>query len=274
MICPKCGHERSDKDDPLIPDYECPSCGIVYAKYQQKIKQRSEEIISNIQKSRKTISEQLVTSEDEEKSHFAARLFDNRIIIGSAVFLIAIGIFAGQSIISNHRQKQAEIEKRTEEIRLARIKEAENNRIELEQRRKLQQTRAIEHQEQTRIAQERKTQIEWQQKQRLKAQREKECALSAECSFQSLSDPPYSQCQHAVERLAKYDFEWTDKGWFTYKFNRFVWNDTTTRSSIFAGGDHLKLQNGFGAWQNVIYLCEVDAKSGSIINVAVKPGRF
>jgi hypothetical protein len=33
VICPKCGHKRTDKDDPLIPDYKCPSCDIVYTKY-------------------------------------------------------------------------------------------------------------------------------------------------------------------------------------------------------------------------------------------------
>ncbi|MGR8932111.1 MAG: hypothetical protein ACU836_15880 [Gammaproteobacteria bacterium] len=32
-ICPKCGYQRSDKDDPSIPGYECPSCGIIYSKF-------------------------------------------------------------------------------------------------------------------------------------------------------------------------------------------------------------------------------------------------
>lgn len=29
--CPKCGYERSLSD--ASPDYECPSCGVIYAKY-------------------------------------------------------------------------------------------------------------------------------------------------------------------------------------------------------------------------------------------------
>ncbi len=33
MLCPKCRHPRTDQDDPLIPDYRCPACGIVYAKF-------------------------------------------------------------------------------------------------------------------------------------------------------------------------------------------------------------------------------------------------
>lgn len=30
--CPKCHHTRTTQDDPLIPDYQCPACGVVYAK--------------------------------------------------------------------------------------------------------------------------------------------------------------------------------------------------------------------------------------------------
>lgn len=33
IICPKCGHQRSAVDDPTIPDYQCPACGIIYAKF-------------------------------------------------------------------------------------------------------------------------------------------------------------------------------------------------------------------------------------------------
>ena len=33
MICPKCGHQRSEKDDSLVPDIQCPACGVFYAKF-------------------------------------------------------------------------------------------------------------------------------------------------------------------------------------------------------------------------------------------------
>ena len=32
ITCPKCHHTRTTQDDPLIPDYQCPACGVVYAK--------------------------------------------------------------------------------------------------------------------------------------------------------------------------------------------------------------------------------------------------
>ena len=34
MKCPKCAYERKPTDH--APDYECPSCGIIYAKYKPK----------------------------------------------------------------------------------------------------------------------------------------------------------------------------------------------------------------------------------------------
>jgi predicted nucleic acid-binding Zn-ribbon protein len=37
--CPKCGAERQQDD--MIPSYECPSCGIIYAKYEKKLNQQN-----------------------------------------------------------------------------------------------------------------------------------------------------------------------------------------------------------------------------------------
>lgn len=34
MKCPKCSYLRSDTDS-LVPDWQCPQCGIVYAKYRR-----------------------------------------------------------------------------------------------------------------------------------------------------------------------------------------------------------------------------------------------
>ncbi|HTT08573.1 MAG TPA: hypothetical protein VMH34_07265 [Gammaproteobacteria bacterium] len=33
--CPKCGHVRSTADN--VPDWQCPKCGIAYAKYQARL---------------------------------------------------------------------------------------------------------------------------------------------------------------------------------------------------------------------------------------------
>lgn len=45
MICPKCKYERISKNDQTAPDYECPSCGVMYSKYKtddEKARERFE----------------------------------------------------------------------------------------------------------------------------------------------------------------------------------------------------------------------------------------
>lgn len=79
-------------------------------------------------------------------------------------------------------------------------------------------------------------------------------------------------CPPMIEHMAKYDFKWTD-GWFDFKFQP---RPLRTRDPDVVSyyGDKLKLQNGFGAWMNVIYYCDVNTKTGMIVNVRVKQGRL
>ena len=59
---------------------------------------------------------------------------------------------------------------------------------------------------------------------------------------------------HALQRqLAKYDHESTD-GLLEHKLSRWPWEDRVTGTPSYTG-DKLKLQNGFGAWQRVVYWC-------------------
>lgn len=39
MQCPKCGYERQAGE--TTPDYECPKCGVIYAKYAEAERQRA-----------------------------------------------------------------------------------------------------------------------------------------------------------------------------------------------------------------------------------------
>jgi hypothetical protein len=71
MICPKCRHERSDNDDPLIPDYQCPACGIIYAKYKP-LDEQGKEIANNVTENVKKAGRQMkpaVFRVDESTSH-------------------------------------------------------------------------------------------------------------------------------------------------------------------------------------------------------------
>jgi len=48
MICPKCRHIRSENDDPLIPEYQCPKCDVIYAKF----KTNKDSALANMRKNR------------------------------------------------------------------------------------------------------------------------------------------------------------------------------------------------------------------------------
>ena len=52
MICPKCAYQRTQKDDINVPDYECPNCGIIYAKYKPRQSETSKQILTNIKANR------------------------------------------------------------------------------------------------------------------------------------------------------------------------------------------------------------------------------
>jgi len=79
-------------------------------------------------------------------------------------------------------------------------------------------------------------------------------------------------CRPYVERLAKYQFEWTD-GWLETKFSRFRWRNKEKGQLTYLG-DRIKFQNGFGAWQFAIYTCDYDPISGVVMNVDASPGRL
>jgi hypothetical protein len=80
------------------------------------------------------------------------------------------------------------------------------------------------------------------------------------------------RCTSAIEAQAQYSAEWTD-GRLEPKFSRYRWSDRA-RGIVTYIGDTAKFQNGFGAWQNVIYECDVDPSANRVVNVRVRPGRI
>lgn len=75
-------------------------------------------------------------------------------------------------------------------------------------------------------------------------------------------------CRSLVERLAKYDFEWTD-GWLETKFPSYL---TSTKAPyiLTVSGDKIKFQNGFGAWQRQSYYCDYDVKNAQALQAYVR----
>ena len=84
-------------------------------------------------------------------------------------------------------------------------------------------------------------------------------------------------CVHYIEKLARYDFEWTD-GWLDYKFTHFRWKNQNKGIITFIG-DKIKLQNGFGAWQHYTYACDYSPNKdadeiGNVLDVRLREGRL
>ncbi|MEZ5558012.1 MAG: SH3 domain-containing protein [Pseudomonadales bacterium] len=75
-------------------------------------------------------------------------------------------------------------------------------------------------------------------------------------------------CERAVEKSAKYSFEWTD-GLLEPKFSRFGTND---KGQVAVQGDKIKMQNGFGAWQNQTYTCWYDPDTHALVSVDIQAG--
>lgn len=79
-------------------------------------------------------------------------------------------------------------------------------------------------------------------------------------------------CQPLIEKMAKWDHKWTD-GILEPKFSRFRWRDQS-RGVVTYVGDKLQLQNGFGAWGNVIYECDFEPTTERVSDIRITQGRL
>ena len=75
-----------------------------------------------------------------------------------------------------------------------------------------------------------------------------------------------------VERLAQYAHEWTD-GFLDPKFTHYRWRDMEA-GVVTHIGDKIRFQNGFGAWQNMVYECDISADGESVLDVRVMAGKL
>lgn len=108
-----------------------------------------------------------------------------------------------------------------------------------------------------------------------KREREQEyekCKLDLQCWGDKHSLRAIYACQDLIERHAKYSFKWTD-GVLGPKFSRFRWKNKEQLTLTYFG-DKIQFQNGFGAWQNMIYQCDYDPINEKVISVKVEPGRL
>ena len=102
--------------------------------------------------------------------------------------------------------------------------------------------------------------------------KQEQCAADLKCAAEKAWAEATTRCSPIVERVAKHNFEWTDR-WYETKFTHFKWGDPM-HSSITFMGDKIKYQNGFGAWTFYTYECDFMLASKSVKDVRAYPGRL
>jgi len=75
-------------------------------------------------------------------------------------------------------------------------------------------------------------------------------------------------CGKAVELHAKNSYRWTN-GTFESKFPTLI-SHKSKNGFIIAYGEDIQFQNGFGAWQNMVYECTYDALNEEVFSVRLK----
>lgn len=98
------------------------------------------------------------------------------------------------------------------------------------------------------------------------------CRTDLQCWGEKASIKGGYPCTQLVERMAKYDFEWTD-GFLDLKFSHHRWRDIKA-GTVTIIGDKIKMQNGFGAWTHMIYECDFNPLTNIVSDVRVSPGRL
>lgn len=96
------------------------------------------------------------------------------------------------------------------------------------------------------------------------------CRSDFDCWLNEHRTSAYVACRRSVERAARFDFEWTDSLMGSPRFDRHGWADRERGVIRIAGGE-IKMQNGFGAWQRMAYVCDFDPRTGLVADVTVAP---
>ena len=98
---------------------------------------------------------------------------------------------------------------------------------------------------------------------------EETCKQDLNCWYDKHGAKMKVACGNAVERLAKWDYEWT--AWLT-RWRGTRWHNKES-GVMRTWGDEIKFQNGFGAWQRMNYFCNYDPTTGRA-DAIVEPRNF
>lgn len=98
------------------------------------------------------------------------------------------------------------------------------------------------------------------------------CKTDLSCIGERLSISAGFKCPAEIERLAKHSMKWTD-GTLEAKFSHYRWGKSD-QSVVTLLGDRAQFQNGFGAYVNVAYQCDIDVVTETVLDVRVTEGRL
>lgn len=104
------------------------------------------------------------------------------------------------------------------------------------------------------------------------ARKQAACRQDLQCWGKQNKPDAESACAPEIEKLAKYDFKWTN-GWLESRFTKIAWADKEKGTLNFYG-DAIQLQNGLGAWIRHSYACTFDPATRAVLDVRGAPGRF
>lgn len=113
---------------------------------------------------------------------------------------------------------------------------------------------------------------EKQAKAQAKAEADVKCAQDLSCIGEKFVVTVSGFCSQRVEQQAKNAVQWTDKA-LEQKFKYYQWGNQE-KTVVTLEGDKVQFQNGFGAFVNMVYACDVDVKSGDVLGVRVEEGKL
>lgn len=103
------------------------------------------------------------------------------------------------------------------------------------------------------------------------AEKEAACRADIQCLGDKLMVAAAVRCVNPVERLAKHSAKWVD-GAMEMKFSHFKWGPG--KQSLTMIGDKVQFQNGFGAYTNMVYECDLSLDGERVLDVRAHEGRI
>ena len=99
-----------------------------------------------------------------------------------------------------------------------------------------------------------------------------DCGEDLACIYEEHKIAATIACDREIERLANYSSRWTN-AWYEDRYSSLSWLSKPNKS-IRLFGDKIQFQNGFGAWQNHIYMCLYDFERAVVLGVEAESGRL